>query len=109
MFANAIFAFMALLLWFGFILFMVRNGGSTSDGLGFVDVVVVPGGGVRAHGDLPPWVEQRLKAAIMIPRSSRRFIALLSFGTVHKAPPNDELGFPIRFVCLFVFVLSCHA
>lgn len=50
---------------------------------------------MRENGELPPWVEQRLRAALQIAPSSRQFVACLSFGTVHKPPPLDRSGFPI--------------
>ena len=57
------------------------------------DVILVPGGGVKAGGDLPLWVRRRFDLAIRI--SSGEPIVALSAGTVHRPPPLDELGFPV--------------
>jgi hypothetical protein len=57
------------------------------------DAILIPGGGVRDRGELPPWVKSRLDHAIKI--HSTEYIIVLSAGTVYKAPPLDENGFPI--------------
>lgn len=62
---------------------------------GQIDAVIVPGGGVRENGELPPWVKARFDAAMRIPASMRRFIVALSVGTVHKPPPRSRSGHPI--------------
>ena len=48
------------------------------------DAVLVPGGGVRDKGDLPPWVVARLEKAIAIAAGAP--IVALSAATPHKAP-----------------------
>ncbi|HEX2980665.1 MAG TPA: YdcF family protein [Anaerolineaceae bacterium] len=58
------------------------------------DAIVVPGGGVRENGALPPWVENRLERALEL-QDRARFILLLSAGTPHRPPPLDERGFPL--------------
>jgi len=55
--------------------------------------VIVLGGGVRAGGSVPPWVEARLERAFE--RSAGSPIVCLSAGTVHKPNPLDETGRPI--------------
>lgn len=57
------------------------------------DAIVVPGGGVRAGGLLPPWVDRRLDLALA--RYDGEFIVTLSAGTPHRPPPLDPSGFPI--------------
>jgi len=57
------------------------------------DAILIPGGGVRDKGELPPWVKNRLDHAIKIHQTE--YIIVLSAGTVYKAPPLDENGFPI--------------
>jgi DUF218 domain len=57
------------------------------------DAILIPGGGVRDKGELPPWVKIRLDHAIKI--HSTEYIIVLSAGTVYKPPPLDENGFPI--------------
>jgi hypothetical protein len=57
------------------------------------DALLIPGGGVRDKGELPPWVKSRLDHVIKI--HSTEYIIVLSAGTVYKAPPLDENGFPI--------------
>lgn len=57
------------------------------------DAILIPGGGVRDKGELPPWVKSRLDHALKI--HSTEYIIVLSAGTVYKAPPLDEDGFPI--------------
>lgn len=63
--------------------------------IGKIDAVVVPGGGVRANGELPPWVTARFDAAMRIPSELRRHMIALSSGTTHRAPPRDQNDFPI--------------
>lgn len=57
------------------------------------DVILVPGGGVRPGGTVPPWTRARLDHALRL-RKDEPVIAL-SAGTVHRPPPLDENGFPI--------------
>jgi hypothetical protein len=57
------------------------------------DAILVPGGGVRAGGRLPSWVERRLERAVE--RHRGEYILALSAGTTHRPPPVDERGFPI--------------
>jgi uncharacterized SAM-binding protein YcdF (DUF218 family) len=57
------------------------------------DAILIPGGGVRDKGELPPWVKSRLDHAVKI--HSTEYIIVLSAGTVYKPPPLDENGFPI--------------
>jgi uncharacterized SAM-binding protein YcdF (DUF218 family) len=54
------------------------------------DAVIVPGGGVRQGGDLPPWVKKRFDVAIQ--RSLEAPIVCLSAGTVHRPNPLDQTG-----------------
>lgn len=56
------------------------------------DAVLIPGGGVRAGGVLPPWVTARLDRAIET--AGEAFLMPLSAGSPHRAPPLDEHGFP---------------
>ncbi|MBT9313319.1 YdcF family protein [Leptothoe kymatousa] len=58
------------------------------------DAVFIPGGGVRANGELPLWTQRRLTHAIEISQSAS-YIIPLSAGTTHKPPPLDPEGFPI--------------
>ncbi len=53
------------------------------------DCVIVPGGGLLADGNLPPWTIERLARAAQI-SNSNRFIFCLSGGTVHKPPPQTK-------------------
>ncbi len=46
------------------------------------DAVIVPGGGVRSGGKLPPWVENRFDRALEI--AAGGYIIALSAGTVHR-------------------------
>jgi len=55
------------------------------------DAVLIPGGGVRAGGALPPWVPPRLDLAL---QADADFLLPLSAGTPHRPPPLDEYGFP---------------
>jgi hypothetical protein len=57
------------------------------------DAVLVPGGGVREGGVLPPWVRARLDLALRLCEGSR--IIALSAGTTYRPPPLDPNGFPI--------------
>ncbi len=57
------------------------------------DVILVPGGGVRKGGEIPPWTKARLDRAVQI--SKKEPIVTLSAGTVHRPPPLDERGFPV--------------
>ncbi len=57
------------------------------------DAILIPGGGVRAGGELPPWSIARLERALEI--ESGELIITLSAGNVHVPPPLDEDGFPI--------------
>ncbi len=57
------------------------------------DAVIVPGGGVRDGGTLPPWVESRLDKALEIANGA--FIIALSAGTPYRPPPLDEAGHPV--------------
>ncbi len=56
------------------------------------DAIVVPGGGVRPGGELPPWVTPRLDRALAL--AGPAWLLLLSAGTPHHPPPLDEHGFP---------------
>ena len=56
------------------------------------DAILIPGGGLRNDGNLPPWVCNRLDKAVEI--GSTKFFIALSRGTSHKAPPRDKDGFP---------------
>ena len=49
------------------------------------DAIAIPGGGVRAGGELPPWVTPRLDRALAIARSA--YSMPLSGGTPHRIPP----------------------
>lgn len=57
------------------------------------DAILIPGGGVRAGGELPLWVERRLEHAIE--RRGDAMLVALSNGTTHRPPPLDDCGFPI--------------
>lgn len=57
------------------------------------DLIVVPGGGLRADGSLHPWVTARFDRALEIRRSEP--ILCLSAGTPYKPPPIHERGRPI--------------
>jgi hypothetical protein len=63
------------------------------DSMATYDAILVPGGGVREGGQLPPWVRRRLDRAISLHRGG--YIITLSAGTVYKPPPTDERGFPV--------------
>ncbi len=57
------------------------------------DVVIIPGGGVRPGGELPPWVTPRLDRALEL--AGDAWLMPLSAGTPHRPPPLDARGFPI--------------
>jgi hypothetical protein len=57
------------------------------------DAIVIPGGGVRAGGVLPPWVAARFDRAIEV--AGDAWLMPLSAGTPYRPPPVDERGFPI--------------
>jgi hypothetical protein len=57
------------------------------------DAVVIPGGGVRNGGVLPPGVAVRFDRAIEI--AGAAFLMPLSAGTPYRPPPLDERGIPI--------------
>jgi len=57
------------------------------------DAIIVPGGGVREGGIVPPWVKNRLDRAIEFHQQD--YIIALSAGTTHKPPLLDAAGFPI--------------
>jgi hypothetical protein len=57
------------------------------------DAVLVPGGGLRPDGSLPPWVVRRLDRAVEV--RSDAYVLPMSRGTVHKPPPLDDRGFPV--------------
>jgi hypothetical protein len=57
------------------------------------DAVLVPGGGLRRDGALPPFVPNRLDAAQALAGDAP--IILLSAHTVHRAPPLDAAGYPV--------------
>jgi uncharacterized SAM-binding protein YcdF (DUF218 family) len=57
------------------------------------DAVLVPGGGLRPGGALPPYVLNRLEAAQAL--AGEAPIVPLSAVTVHRAPPLDAAGRPV--------------
>jgi len=57
------------------------------------DVIVVPGGGVRPGGTVPPWTRERLDHALCLRQDEP--VMVLSAGTVHRPPPLDSDGFPV--------------
>jgi hypothetical protein len=57
------------------------------------DAIIVPGGGVRPQGELPPWVEARCRRALQL-AGQHSPIILLSAATLHRPPPLDANGFP---------------
>ncbi len=52
------------------------------------DLIIVPGGGVRVDGTLPPWSQSRFDRALEIRGNAP--ILCLSAGTVHKSAPLPE-------------------
>lgn len=54
---------------------------------------MIPGGGVREGGVLPPWVTPRFGRALEV--ADGALFLPLSAGTPHRPPPLDERGFPI--------------
>ncbi|MGD1951929.1 MAG: YdcF family protein [Leptolyngbyaceae cyanobacterium] len=57
------------------------------------DAILIPGGGVRADGGLPSWIQRRLERAIE--KRQDAYLITLSAGTTHKPPPLDTDGYPI--------------
>jgi uncharacterized SAM-binding protein YcdF (DUF218 family) len=57
------------------------------------DAVLVPGGGLRPGGTLPPFVLSRLDAARALAEEAP--IIPLSAHTIHRAPPLDAAGDPV--------------
>ena len=57
------------------------------------DLIVVPGGGVRAGGLLPPWMTARFDRALEL-RAGQPLLCL-SAGTPHKPGPVDLAGYPV--------------
>jgi len=57
------------------------------------DCIFIPGGGLKENGSLPEWTLARVDRALEL-QEQTRWIALLSGGTVHKAPPLDSSGNP---------------
>jgi uncharacterized SAM-binding protein YcdF (DUF218 family) len=57
------------------------------------DAVLMPGGGLRPDGALPPFVLNRLKAAQAL--AGEAPIIPLSAHTIHRAPPLDGAGYPL--------------
>ncbi|MCP5049431.1 MAG: YdcF family protein [bacterium] len=57
------------------------------------DAILIPGGGMRAGGQVPLWVINRLNRAIEIHDTG--YIITLSGGTIHKPPPLDKDGYPV--------------
>lgn len=55
--------------------------------------ILVPGGGLLKNGELPLWTRRRLDLAIER-HNGAGYILTLSAGTVHKAPPLNDEGFP---------------
>jgi uncharacterized SAM-binding protein YcdF (DUF218 family) len=58
------------------------------------DAILIPGGGVREGGAVPPWTQRRLEAALTI-QTGRELMITLSAGTVYKPLSRDERGYPI--------------
>jgi hypothetical protein len=56
------------------------------------DAVLIPGGGVREGGKLPPWVAARFDLALAI--CGNPFLMPLSAGTMYRPPPLEK-RFPI--------------
>jgi hypothetical protein len=57
------------------------------------DAILIPGGGLRGSGDVPPWVKRRLDRAVEIRQDE--YIITLSAGTTHKPQPRDKDGFTL--------------
>ncbi|MDX1984251.1 MAG: YdcF family protein [Bryobacteraceae bacterium] len=57
------------------------------------DAILIPGGGVRPGGVLPPWADARVSLAASLYQGE--YLIALSGGTPHRPPPLDEAGFPI--------------
>ncbi len=58
------------------------------------DAILVPGGGVRDSGVLPPWVAARFDRALQVSPFAGYFMPL-SQGTPHRPPPLNADGYPI--------------
>jgi uncharacterized SAM-binding protein YcdF (DUF218 family) len=56
------------------------------------DAILIPGGGLKSDGTLPPFMRARLDGALA---HSARFYIPLSAGTPHLPPPIDGSGYPI--------------
>jgi hypothetical protein len=56
------------------------------------DAILILGGGVRQHGELPPWSRARFDLAIE--RRQGEPLICLSAATTHKPPPLEN-GFPV--------------
>lgn len=60
------------------------------------DAIVIPGGGVREGGVLPPWVAARFDRALAVGLDRLDgFFLPISHGTPHRPPPLTADGFPI--------------
>ncbi len=70
----------------------MRTGGQAKAPALPYDAIVIPGGGVRPGGELPPWVKPRMDRALALAGGS--YLMPLSAGTPHRAPPLDEFGYP---------------
>jgi len=57
------------------------------------DAILIPGGGVRERGILPPWVTPRFDRALEL--AGGACFVPLSSGTTYRPPPHDPRGFPI--------------
>ncbi len=57
------------------------------------DAILIPGGGVREGGALPPWVRARLDLARE--RFRGEYLLALSAGTPHRPPPVTAAGYPV--------------
>src|SRR4051794_19910913 len=57
------------------------------------DALLIPGGGVRAGGILPPWAAARFDRVLEL--AGKAYLIPLSGGTPHRPPPLDARGFPI--------------
>lgn len=56
------------------------------------DAILIPGGGVREGGELPPWARARFELALAV--RSAEPIVCLSAATTHRPPPLEN-GFPV--------------